>query len=319
MAGQYLGLLKLEPAGWAALSAELSRSDTRWDTTGLLRRLIAREFAVRAVPVPGPWHEFDSARDCLVGEPVLRELDEVLSGRLPARRRGRGARQARRMRAGAAGDMTDKVFYLLHGLQDRYSALYQDNIARLGPRDVLVASIGSSGQSYLGGILVELGLNYADAYTEALREDGASEPVAAYDDYRERLATPDAPRRPWPRFVKTHLTPRFFTGRPLLGVWILVRDPRDALYSWYRFRTEFVRDQLDRLATSFEDWLCRPVSTGSTTGRTSTAAGSAVPAAWPGRRSPRSKTSNATRCRRCGPGCARSDCPFRTQTSPRRC
>ncbi|MFD4192636.1 sulfotransferase domain-containing protein [Amycolatopsis thermoflava] len=166
------------------------------------------------------------------------------------------------MRTGAADDMTDKVFYLLHGLQDRYSALYQDNIARLGPRDVLVASIGSSGQSYLGGILAELGLNYADAYTEALREDGASEPVSAYDDYRERLATPGAPRRLWPRFVKTHLTPRFFTGRPLLGVWILVRDPRDALYSWYRFRTEFVRDPLDRLATSFEDWLCRPGPTG---------------------------------------------------------
>ncbi|WP_431924569.1 NTP transferase domain-containing protein [Amycolatopsis tucumanensis] len=78
--GQYLGLLKLEPAGWAELAAELSRSDTRRDTTGLLRRLIARDFAVRAVPVPGPWHEFDSARDCVVGEPVLRELDEVLSG-----------------------------------------------------------------------------------------------------------------------------------------------------------------------------------------------------------------------------------------------
>jgi hypothetical protein len=42
-----------------------------------------------------------------------------------------------------------------------------------------------------------------------------------------------------------------------------VRDPRDALYSWYRFRTEFVRDPLDRLAAGFDDWLCRPGPTGA--------------------------------------------------------
>jgi hypothetical protein len=159
--------------------------------------------------------------------------------------------------------MTDKVFYLLHGLQDRYNARYQQNIARLGSRDVLVVSLGSSGQSYLGTILTEMGLNYADAYTEVLHDDGSREPDPAYDDYRERLEIAGAaPVRAWPRFVKSHLTPRFHRDRPLLGVWILVRDPRDALYSWYRFRTEFVRDPLDRLARSFDEWLCRPGPTG---------------------------------------------------------
>ncbi|MTD54265.1 sulfotransferase domain-containing protein [Amycolatopsis pithecellobii] len=154
--------------------------------------------------------------------------------------------------------MTEKIYYLLHGLQDRYSALYQDNIARLGPHDVVVASIGSSGQSFLGNILLELGLNYADPYTEALSEDGTSAGVPAYADYRDRLPAHEPAELTWPRFVKTHLTPEFFDHRPLLGSWILVRDPRDALYSWYRFRTEFVRDPLDQLATSFDDWLCRP-------------------------------------------------------------
>ncbi|WP_218914362.1 phosphocholine cytidylyltransferase family protein [Amycolatopsis endophytica] len=80
VAGQYLGLLKLEPSGWAELSAELDTPDARRDTTGLLRRLVARGVPVRAVPVAGPWHEFDSARDCAVGEPVLRELDRMLFG-----------------------------------------------------------------------------------------------------------------------------------------------------------------------------------------------------------------------------------------------
>ncbi|GAB2997382.1 sulfotransferase domain-containing protein [Amycolatopsis acidiphila] len=158
--------------------------------------------------------------------------------------------------------MTEKTYYLLHGLQDRYNALYQDNIERLGRQDVVVASIGSSGQSFLGNILLELGLNYADPYTEALAGAGTSAPVAAYADYRDRLPAHTPPARRWPRFVKSHLPPRFYRARPLLGAWILVRDPRDALYSWYRFRTEFVRDPLDRLADGFEDWLRRPGPTG---------------------------------------------------------
>lgn len=165
----------------------------------------------------------------------------------------------------------DQVYYLLHGLQDRYSALYQDNIGKLGDQDVLVASIGGSGQTFLGNILIELGVNYVDGYTEALLENGSSEPVAAYADYRERLSGTRTRDRSvtngfagtWPRFVKTHLTPEFFAGRPLRGVWILARDPRDALYSWYQFRVNVAKDPLDILAAGFEDWVAeRPGPTG---------------------------------------------------------
>ncbi|MFI9229910.1 sulfotransferase domain-containing protein [Streptomyces rimosus] len=161
--------------------------------------------------------------------------------------------------------MSEKIYYLLHGIQDRYSALYQENISRMGERDILIASIGGSGQSFLGNILLELGLNYADAYTEELHTDGTCSPAPAYADYRSHLAATtqrdgsaftDTAR--WPRFVKTHLTPGFFAHRPLQGVWILIRDPRDALYSWYNFRIHFAKDPLDIRAGSFEEWLDQP-------------------------------------------------------------
>lgn len=165
--------------------------------------------------------------------------------------------------------MNEKIHYLLHGIQDRYNALYRENINRLGNQDILVASIGGSGQSFLGNILLELGLNYADAYTEVLNTDGTTAPEPAYADYRSRLAATAKrdgdtalPKRRWPRFVKTHLTPKFSTERPLQGVWVLVRDPRDALYSWYNFRINFAKDPLDLRAGSFEQWLDQSGPTG---------------------------------------------------------
>ncbi|WP_327299409.1 sulfotransferase domain-containing protein [Streptomyces sp. NBC_01197] len=166
--------------------------------------------------------------------------------------------------------MSEKIHYLLHGIQDRYNALYQENIAELGEQDIVVASIGGSGQSLLGNILLELGLNYADPYIDALSADGTSHPVPAYADYRSRLSATDQntwlesdQERPrWPRFVKTHLAPEFLTPRPLLGAWILIRDPRDSLYSWYKFRTDFAKDPLDLRSRTFEEWLEQPGPTG---------------------------------------------------------
>ncbi|QLJ03413.1 sulfotransferase domain-containing protein [Streptomyces sp. NEAU-sy36] len=162
--------------------------------------------------------------------------------------------------------MSEKIYYLLHGIQDRYNALYQDNIEKLGPQDIAVASIGGSGQSLLGNILLELGLNYADPYIDSLHTDGTSSPVPAYAEYRSRLAATDRSswndqehsRKRWPRFVKTHLAPDFLAPRPLLGAWILIRDPRDSLYSWHKFRTNFAKDPLDILAGTFEQWLEKP-------------------------------------------------------------
>ncbi|MFH8293303.1 sulfotransferase domain-containing protein [Streptomyces sp. NPDC018059] len=155
----------------------------------------------------------------------------------------------------------------LHGLRDRISPLHEANISVLGDRDVPIASFGGAGQSLLGNVLLELGLNYADAYTERLLPDGTSRPAEEHTQWRQRLAashTKDSvhalppSRCRWPRFVKTHLTPNYFTSRPLLGAWVLIRDPRDALYSRYRFRVEYAQDPADIAAGSFENWLRLP-------------------------------------------------------------
>jgi L-glutamine-phosphate cytidylyltransferase len=65
--GQYMGLLKFEPAGWrsvAALLASLApeRAD-KLDMTSMLGLLLAQGTKIAAVPVPGPWGEVDSESD----------------------------------------------------------------------------------------------------------------------------------------------------------------------------------------------------------------------------------------------------------------
>jgi choline kinase len=84
--GQYLGLFKLEPAGWRVMSAVLSeahRRRVRLDMTAVLSRLISEGQEVRGVPVSGPWYEFDSTRDIAIAQPVLAGLDKLLFGQLP--------------------------------------------------------------------------------------------------------------------------------------------------------------------------------------------------------------------------------------------
>ncbi|MGC5365070.1 NTP transferase domain-containing protein [Streptomyces sp. DT24] len=79
--GQYTGLFKTEPAGWQCLHAALDESGagTRRDMTALLARLITRhDVRVPAVPVSGPWYEFDSPTDVAAGRARLADLDRLL-------------------------------------------------------------------------------------------------------------------------------------------------------------------------------------------------------------------------------------------------
>lgn len=65
--GQYMGLLKITPAGWQAaadLIAKLSSAEgDRLDMTSLLRRGLAAGWRIGTVSVCGPWGEVDSASD----------------------------------------------------------------------------------------------------------------------------------------------------------------------------------------------------------------------------------------------------------------
>ncbi|GAA2626036.1 phosphocholine cytidylyltransferase family protein [Actinomadura fulvescens] len=87
--GQYVGLLKFEPDGWETLRTVLAGlpAQGRRNTTALLNRLIDRvPFGLRAVPIPGPWHEFDTPSDLQVGRTALDELDKELSADKDERR-----------------------------------------------------------------------------------------------------------------------------------------------------------------------------------------------------------------------------------------
>ena len=78
--GQYVGLLRFTPAGWAVVSDVLLTEPAvrGLDLTGLLRFLLReRGLPIGATPVSGPWCEFDHPADLAIGLEILDELDGV--------------------------------------------------------------------------------------------------------------------------------------------------------------------------------------------------------------------------------------------------
>lgn len=147
----------------------------------------------------------------------------------------------------------------------RVSDLYRRNVTRLGAGDIVIASHGGSGQSLIGNILAELGLNYVDAYTEVLHADGRAVVAGEHLSYRQHLASQHdkdsatgEPAQLWPRFVKTHHPPSVFADATVGGVWILVRDPRDAIYASYQWRAGFAEEEWDKVPGTFQQWLNGP-------------------------------------------------------------
>jgi hypothetical protein len=144
--------------------------------------------------------------------------------------------------------------------------LHYDNMAMMGGDDIILPSIGGAGSSLLGNILVELGLNYVDPTKVRLLPDGRSVPPD--DDVTNRVRTRRAPgagnrtlARTWPRFAKTHLPAQEYGSDCFGAVWLLVRDPRDALYSWYRYHRAFAERAWERVPASFDEFLSRPFFT----------------------------------------------------------
>jgi hypothetical protein len=146
--------------------------------------------------------------------------------------------------------------------------LHYENMRQLGDRDIVIPSIGGAGSSLLGNILLEMDLNYVDPAKEVLLPDGSSIPPT--DVITRRIRTTGARAtgerrqagRLWPRFAKTHLPAGEFNGCVLGGVWILVRDPRDALYSWYQYHLGFAEMEWEKVPDSFEAFLRQPFFAG---------------------------------------------------------
>jgi hypothetical protein len=152
----------------------------------------------------------------------------------------------------------------------RFSALgfdlHYDNMRLLGEGDIILPSIGGAGSSLLGNVLLELGLNYVDLSKEVLFPDGTSMPPVDSITRRVRTNTATVKSRTltqqWPRFGKTHLPVEEFDGYPFGGVMILVRDPRDALYSWHQYHLGFAEMEWETVDDSFENFLQQPFFSG---------------------------------------------------------
>jgi choline kinase len=82
--GQYIGLMRWTPAAWIRFGAVLrglqsTAAGRRVDMTAALRLLVREhDAAIAAVPVEGPWFEFDSERDIELGTPVLDAIDRLI-------------------------------------------------------------------------------------------------------------------------------------------------------------------------------------------------------------------------------------------------
>lgn len=74
--GQYMGLLKITPAGLEWIEALLAREPelrARLDMTAPLARLLAEGRKIASRPWDGPWCEVDTPEDLRVAEQILRE------------------------------------------------------------------------------------------------------------------------------------------------------------------------------------------------------------------------------------------------------
>jgi choline kinase len=84
IAGQYIGLMRWTPSAWLRFGGVLralqsTEAGRRVDMTAALRLLVRRHHAaIAAVPVEGPWFEFDSERDVALGTPVIDAIDRLL-------------------------------------------------------------------------------------------------------------------------------------------------------------------------------------------------------------------------------------------------
>ena len=73
--GQYMGLLKFRPEGWARVKSFLDKTPPAQkdalDMTGLLRRLLGEGMKINTVPVEGRWCEVDNEKDLSMYERKL--------------------------------------------------------------------------------------------------------------------------------------------------------------------------------------------------------------------------------------------------------
>lgn len=135
------------------------------------------------------------------------------------------------------------------------------NLEKIGPGDIVISSIAVSGQAIVNNILIELGLNLIDAMTEEIYEDGSVRPVDAALPLRQQFSgmarldtSEDRDVRAKPRFIRTHAFSNELGAARYDGAWLVVRDPRDAIYSKFQMIIG-LKGMVDDYYRDFGEWL----------------------------------------------------------------
>lgn len=120
--------------------------------------------------------------------------------------------------------------------------LATENIKKLENDDVILASYLGSGSSLMGGILLELGLDYIEGYQEKISENKRKTDVVLplwRKHWRQLEEKYMIEKSREVRFFKTHFYPEsYVNAKPNTAV-LLVRDARDAVISYYNWRRGF--------------------------------------------------------------------------------
>jgi choline kinase len=81
--GQYMGLMKIEPQGWAWIEEEIEGAGRevadKMDMTNLLGRLLAKDRQIRGIPYSGLWGEVDIPSDVDVYRDMRPHFDTDMS------------------------------------------------------------------------------------------------------------------------------------------------------------------------------------------------------------------------------------------------
>lgn len=77
--GQYMGLLKITPGGWAKVREVIRMLSKQIDMTSMLRYALARfPYLIRTLPITGKWCEVDSQADAALYEEQLQQTTSWL-------------------------------------------------------------------------------------------------------------------------------------------------------------------------------------------------------------------------------------------------
>lgn len=141
--------------------------------------------------------------------------------------------------------------------------MLNENIGQLTESDVVCTSFPNSGSSLLGNMLLELGINYVEGYQERLCAGSRTEIVDPY--WRERWQTLSQKEALLDRSVNMRVVKTHFLREPLSHsrcrkAILLVRDPRDAVLSYYHWLMGF-----SEAPQSFSQFLANDVSFASET------------------------------------------------------